>query len=144
MDRFLYRLEANEKALIFRKSEDSSVVRKPALKPEDLTPDDEPGAKTDSQSWCDCGWPYTMLLPRGTKEGMAYRIMAMFSPGDDMMLPNMTGKCSSISYCGLEGGGYPDKRPMGYPFARRFDKSISETIEKQDNMVASSITIRWK
>jgi hypothetical protein len=144
MDRFSYKLDANERALIVRKSEDSSVVRKPALKPEDLTPDDEPGAKTDLQSWCDCGWPYTMLLPRGTREGMAFRLMVMLSPGDDMVMPHEPGKCTSISYCGLESALYPDKRPMGYPFSRRFARPIPETIALQHNMAAQAITIRWK
>jgi hypothetical protein len=61
---------------IVRKSEESSVVRKPALKPADLTSGDEPGPDTELSTWCDCGWPYTMLLPRSTKKGMAFRSIA--------------------------------------------------------------------
>ena len=25
-------------------------------------------------NYCDCGWPYTLLLPRGTADGMTFRL----------------------------------------------------------------------
>ena len=47
MDKFLYRLDGSERAVVFRPADLSSVVRKPALKPEDLTPDDEPSPRAN-------------------------------------------------------------------------------------------------
>jgi hypothetical protein len=48
MDRFLYRLGSSQRAVIHRRADLSSVIRKPALKPADLTPGgQEPSPKTD-------------------------------------------------------------------------------------------------
>ena len=144
MDKFLYRLGSSERAVIFRRADLSSVIRKPALKPEDLTPGDEdPSPKTSEQSWCDCGWPYTLLLPRGTKEGMEFRLFVMFSHGNDLMLPEQHSEhCTSVSYCGLQDEAYPDKRQMGYPFSRPFGNSISSSVANRDNMAWRTIKIR--
>ena len=90
------------------------------------------------------GWPYTLLLPRGTKEGATYRIFVMLSFGDEITLPPVNGCCSSISYCGLEGKDYPDKMDMGYPFNRPFPKGIEKTIEGCPNIATRKFTIRWK
>lgn len=145
MDKFLYRLEGSERAVIFRPADLSSVVRKPALKPEDLTPDDEPSPRANQQSWCDCGWPYTLLLPRGTEEGMNFRLFVMFSPGDDLMLPEQHAEhCTSVSYCGLQDEEYPDKRHMGYPFGRPFQDGISATVDNRDNIAWRTIRIRCR
>lgn len=144
MDRFLYSFKASEHAVVFRPADQSSVVRKPALKPEDLTPDDEPGPKTDLQAWCDCGWPYTVLLPRGTKEGMEFRLLVMLSGGDDLSVPDHPEHCTSISYCGLQDKDYPDKQLMGYPFDRPFEMPISKTITKYDNWGSRTIKIRCR
>jgi hypothetical protein len=144
MDKFLYRLDGSERAIISRRADLSSVIRKPALKPEDFTPGtEEPSPKTGQQSWCDCGWPYTLLLPRGTREGMRFRLFVMFSEGDDLALPEEHAEhCTSVSYCGLQDEEYPDKRDMGYPFSRPFRDGISPTVAAHDNMAWRTITIR--
>jgi len=145
MDKFLYRLDGSKRAVIFRRADLSSVIRKPALKPEDLTPGDEPSPKTDQQAWCDCGWPYTLLLPRGTSEGMEFRLFVMFSRGDDMALPPEHAEhCTSISYCGLQDEEYPDMRDMGYPFSRPFQDGVSSTVANHDNMAWRTISIRCR
>lgn len=142
MDRFLYRLGGSERAVIFRPADLSSVVRKPALKPEILTAD-EHWPTNDQQNWCECGWPNTLLLPRGTKEGMAFRLLVMFSRGDDLMLPEQHAEhCTSVSYCGLQDKEYPDKQEMGYPFNRPFPDNISSTVANHDNMAWRTIKIR--
>ncbi|HEX2204042.1 MAG TPA: hypothetical protein VHG91_12115, partial [Longimicrobium sp.] len=141
MDRFAYRLEGEE-GIVVRRSEDASVVRKPALKAGDLT-DAERSADTPETAWCDCGWPYTMLLPRGTKEGMAFRLFVMFTSGADLSGPARPGKCTSVSYCGLKDAEYPDVRDMGYPFNRRFAKPVSETVAAHDHMAWTTLSIRW-
>lgn len=143
LDKFVYRLAKKERAVILRRSEDSSVVRKPALKPKDLTASDEPDPTTEQSSWCDCGWPYTMLLPRGTKSGMAFRIFVMLSFGSEVTVPPAQC-CSSVSYCGLEDSPYPDTRDMGYPFDRPFPNGVMKTIERQQNMATRPIKIVWR
>jgi len=142
LDRFLRTLNPG-KNTIKRAAEDSSVIRKPALKPADLTSGDvDPGAGLDA-GWCDCGWPYTLMLPRGTAEGMAFRLLAMLSSGDDLTLPGHPD-CTSISLCGLKDKPYPDKKPMGYPFDRRFGLSIAATVAAHDNWLWRNITIRCR
>jgi tyrosinase len=143
MDKFVYQLAPKQRAVIIRKSEESSVVRKPALKPDDLTSSDEPDLETEQSTWCDCGWPYTMLVPRGTKEGMPYRIFVMLSFGNEITVPPAQC-CSSVSYCGLEDKPYPDTMAMGFPFDRPFPKGVMATIAKQANMATRPIKIVWK
>ncbi|WP_414571079.1 tyrosinase family protein [Nostoc sp. CCY 9925] len=142
MDKFLYRLDGLQRAVIFRRADLSSVIRKPALRPQDLA--DPSSSLRDQQPWCDCGWPYTMLLPRGTTEGMEFRLFVMFSSGDDLNLPEQPECCTSISYCGLQDTDYPDKRDMGYPFNRPFPNGISSAIAQYDNMASRTIKIRCK
>jgi tyrosinase len=144
MDKFVYQLAPKQRAVIVRKSEDSSVVRKPALKPKDLTSTDEPDPKTEQSTWCDCGWPYTMLVPRGTKEGAPYRIFVMLSFGDEITMPPANQCCSSVSYCGLEDKPYPDTMDMGFPFDRPFPNGVMPTIAKYQNMATRPIRIVWK
>ncbi len=141
MDKFAYKLKLGEKAVIFRSADRSSVVRKPALKSEDLTAEDGASAARAAQAWCDCGWPYTVLLPRGTKNGMNFRLLVMCSDGDKLTLPDHPESCTSLSYCGLENKDYPDRMAMGYPFDRRFDRSITETVQKYDNWAWRTIEI---
>lgn len=154
MDRFSYSLPALARVVIYRASDASSVVRMPALKWNGLLPSDEPSqaAELPPYDWCDCGWPYTLLLPRGTTAGMAFRLFVMLSPGADLNVPpapgpcdsQNPGNCTSISYCGLKGAPYPDSRDMGYPFNRPFSTSISNAVAQQNNMAWRTITIRYK
>ena len=94
------------------------------------------------ENYCDCGWPYNLLLPRGTRQGMRFRLLVMLT---DWSIDNVPqeGDCGSMSYCGaLEK--YPDTRPMGYPFDAPFtDKTIAETIAESPNMATRDIEIRW-
>ena len=143
MDRFSYELLGNERAVISRPSDLSAVIRKPALRPADLSASDQPSPNRESQPWCDCGWPYTLLLPRGTGDGMKFRLFVMLSDGDDLRVPPQPGKCSSISYCGLQDQVYPD-RYMGYPFSRPFRDGIAAAVEACDNVAWRSITIRCR
>lgn len=142
LDRFVARLAAGERTVLFRRSEESSVVRKPALKWRDLEAEGERPSVTSESSWCDCGWPYTLLLPRGTRQGMAFRLFVMLSPGEDLEMPPQPNRCTSLSYCGLQDKDYPDKRAMGYPFDRPFAESIAETVAARPSMAWRPVTIR--
>jgi hypothetical protein len=144
LDRFAYRLKPSERAVIFRPAEQSSVVRKPALKADDLTAEDGASPAREAQPWCDCGWPYTLLLPRGTTRGMKFRLLVMCSSGADLTIPDHPECCTSISYCGLQDLQYPDKTGMGFPFDRKFKTSVKDTVEQNDNWAWRSIKIRCK
>jgi hypothetical protein len=76
---------------------------------------------------------------------MNFRLFVMFSPGDDLMLPEQHAEhCTSVSYCGLQDEEYPDKRHMGYPFGRPFQDGISATVDNRDNIAWRTIRIRCR
>jgi hypothetical protein len=139
LDKFQHSLAAG-KSVISRSSKLASVVRKPARRP------DEPQAAAgpnDNPDYCDCGWPYHLLLPRGKRApGMKFRLMAMFTDWEIDKV-EVAGKCSSMSFCGKMNAPYPDRRPMGYPFDRKWNGKIADTIDQQATMTARSITIQW-
>jgi tyrosinase len=140
MDRFMQPLEGSERTVVFRPARLSAVIRKPAVGHEELE-----GTKPRDPAtiWCDCGWPYTLLLPRGTREGLDFRLLVMVS-GDDLAMDNTGEKCTSMGYCGVERKPYPDKRPMGYPFDRPLPYSISSIIDKHENWASRKIRIRCR
>ena len=52
---------------------------------------------------------------------MEFRLFVMFSRGDDLKLPpEHAERCTSVSYCGLQGEKYPDEQCMGCSFDRPF------------------------
>ncbi len=143
MDKFFARVAAGERAVLFQRGDTSSVIRKPALKAAELE-EGGAGAKQGQQAWCDCGWPYTLLVPRGTEEGMAFRLFVMCTPGEDLQGADSRARCSSVSYCGLQDKKYPDTRAMGYPFDRDFPGSVAETVAAHGNMAWRTIRIRHR
>jgi tyrosinase len=139
LDRFLHRLGGGEHAVVFRPARLSAVIRKPAVGHEEL---ESTELRAASESvWCDCGWPYTLLLPRSTKEGLDFRLLVMLS-SEDLVMTDTGEKCTSMSYCGLQDKDYPDKRPMGYPFDRALTDSIDSIINKHENWASRKIRIR--
>jgi hypothetical protein len=144
MDRFAARIAAHGRVVVFRPADQSSVIRKPALRPEDLAAEDGATRAREAQAWCDCGWPYTVLLPRGTREGMDFRLLVMCSSGEDLIMPDHPECCTSISYCGLQSLEYPDKTAMGYPFDRPFRATIPDTARLFDNWASRKIRIRCR
>jgi hypothetical protein len=105
--------------------------------------DNDTGADIDQQeqfNYCTCGWPYNLLLPRGTAEGMPFRIVAICS---DWEIDRVAGDdgCGSLSFCGARDK-YPDKRPMGYPFNARLADSLPDTVMANANMAFCDFTIR--
>lgn len=95
-----------------------------------------------NRAYCECGWPYNLLLPRGQKgKGMKFTIMVMITDWNK----DTVGEedcCGSMSYCGAKER-YPDDRPMGYPFDRPIRGSISELIRLQPNMACRTITLKF-
>jgi hypothetical protein len=141
MDKFLLTMPATTKAVIYRPDTDSSVVKRAI----DLNPSRALSGdmNADGGSYCDCGWPYTLLLPRGTSDGMAFRLVVLVSDATVDLVP-APDQCGSMSYCGAVDR-YPDARVMGYPFARPFapaDTGIRDTFVALPNAAGRSLTIR--
>jgi hypothetical protein len=134
MDKFKHTLGPREKAVIFRPSRLASVIRKEAE--EGTEPKDD---------YCECGWPYSLLLPRGTGDGMGFRLFVILTDADkDQIVADR--RCGSISFCGLRDNKYPDSREMGYPFNRRFPHgdSIAETVRQQTNVATRDFNIQLR
>jgi tyrosinase len=142
MDKFHHRLGPREKAVVARSEALSSVVQKPAVRPP--RPRRDPTVDPQAaENYCNCGWPFHLLVPRGTPEGMPFRLLVMLT---DWSLDQVSSAahCGSMSFCGVRDASYPDKRPMGYPFDRRLPAPIDELVERQPNMALRDLTIRFK
>jgi len=133
-------LAGRERAVVFRPARLSAVIRKLALGHEELESAEPPPPGTD---WCDCGWPYNLLLPRGTKEGLEFRLLVILS-SSDLVMTDTSQECTSMSYCGLQDLNYPDSRPMGYPFDRSLPDCLSSIVEKHENWASRTIKIRCR
>lgn len=127
MDKFHCRIAPGSPTIIERSSTGSAVVRHPVQTTASLEGTEPPQNELGTSAECRCGWPYTLLLPRGTSEGLEVRFIALFTSGDD--LKESIHDPNSASYCGLRDGEYPDKRPMGFPFDRPLKVSLREWIE---------------
>jgi tyrosinase len=110
----------------------------PFVPPPDTPPDEI--QEIEERNYCTCGWPYNLLLPRGTPEGMPFRLAVVCTDWEKDHTP-ADALCGSLSFCGARDV-YPDMRPMGYPFDRRFASEISATILANDNMAFRDIVIR--
>lgn len=144
MDKFRHTLQPRQKAVIYRPAELSSVIRKPGVKPPGsrIERPDSPagGAGAADENYCSCGWPYNLLLPRGTSAGMRFRLLVMLTDGNADQVRQSS--CGSMSFCGARNL-YPDARSMGYPFDRRFPgDSIANTIAAQENMATRDFIIK--
>lgn len=141
MDKFLAELPAENRVVLYRSDEESSVVKRPVDKnPARVL---RGGADPNENAYCDCGWPYTLLLPRGKSEGMPFRLLVLCT---DASVDKVTQAehCGSMSYCGAVDR-YPDTRDMGYPFSRPFGPgptAIQERILALECAAARTVTIR--
>jgi hypothetical protein len=144
MDKFRCTLQPNEKAVIFRPAWESSVIRKPANKPPDFLPIRRAGEQPDDEmTYCDCGWPYNLLLPKGSADGMGFRFLVMLTDWNKDHVPT-SSHCGSLSFCGAKQD-YPDERPMGYPFDRPFENGgddVAPTVVAQANIATRDVVIR--
>ena len=139
LDKFIHTIPARERVVIFRPDVLSSVIKKPA----DVDPanpvEPQPGGE-DGGSYCQCGWPYSMLLPRGTDAGMPFRLLVLLTDAAADLVPQ-PGHCGSMSFCGAVDR-YPDARDMGYPFARPFAEPIADTFLPLGNAAGRRFSIR--
>jgi tyrosinase len=139
LDKFEADLEPGDRTAFCRPMRFSSVVRKPTT-PEPVFV--QPPAASRREQYCRCGWPYHLLVPRGTEEGMPFRLAAIVT---DFALDNITGdpECGSLSFCGALDEDFPDTREMGYPFNRPFGATeIDAVLRGQDSMAVRDLTVR--
>jgi hypothetical protein len=148
MDKFVRELPAESRTVVYRSDRESSVIRRPVVDPAnvvDLEPEDDAG----DGAACECGWPYHLLLPRGTTEGMPFYLFAMVTDWEKDRT-SKAGHCGSMSFCGAKDQ-YPDKRPMGYPFDRPLPRPLEDgesplglLIDGRKNIALRRIRIRCK
>ncbi|RIA97854.1 hypothetical protein C1645_813570 [Glomus cerebriforme] len=148
LDKFKQELPPNSKTVVSRDCDMSSVIRQPPQKTEDELDDTvtQPGTEDDSaEQFCDCGWPFHLLLPRGRKGGAKYKLLVFITDWSQDEVPRLS-RCGSISFCGAEGPAekYPDSKPMGYPFDKPFkNNSYKETFAGLNNATIKDVTISW-
>lgn len=139
MDKFVADLTVGDQT-IERAADASSVVRHPVTKSDCLERGVGCPDERGSTPGCRCGWPYTLLLPRGWEGGMPCVFMVMASPGDDITA--VDAGPHATSYCGVQDAEYPDRRPMGYPFDRPFLTPIVEAIDREASMARTEVMLR--
>ncbi|MDB2439450.1 hypothetical protein N9W89_12110 [Hellea sp.] len=139
MDKFVIELNAQSQESFSRADVDSSVIRRPAINPADVT-DISPTAGAPDDFLCECGWPYHMLLPGGKDSGMNFALFVIATDWEEDQVDE-PGTCGSMSFCGAVDR-YPDKRPMGYPFDRPLEGSLVEIATQNPNMALREITIQ--
>lgn len=137
LDKFHATLEPGAN-LLARPDARSSVVKRKGLD----APGAEPQAVDGADVWCDCGWPYSLLLPSGesTPEGTPFKLLVAFTDWaqDQVGEPDT---CGSMSFCGARGE-YPDARRMGYPFDRPFADSVEDALAVAPGMAMRDLRIR--
>jgi hypothetical protein len=138
MDKFHQQLAPRSRTVIVRPNRLSSVIQKPARRPPQ--PRRTPGQDA-AANYCNCGWPFNLLLPKGTPEGMPFRLMVMLTDWrKDQTGPDTA--CGSMSFCGARDNLYPDSRPMGYPFDSRVPNGVIATLAALPNVGLHAISIR--
>lgn len=143
LDKFVASLNPGPN-LVARPDARSSVVKRKGLHDQGVRgaesdPSPRPGETT---AWCDCGWPYTLLVPSGaaTPQGTTFKLMVCVTDhaSDQLGTPET---CGSMSFCGARSQ-YPDRRTMGYPFDRAFEGSIEEAVAAEPSAAMRDVRIR--
>jgi hypothetical protein len=117
----------------------SSVIKRKGLTAPGAVAAEDP----DHPLWCDCGWPFGLLIPSGEPDpaGTSFELMAAVTDWSQDHA-NQATTCGSMSFCGALDD-YPDARAMGYPFDRPFPGGDPRTtIGGHDTMTLRSLSIR--
>jgi hypothetical protein len=136
LDKHLVNLDPHQEIVAVRSGAQSEVVKKPVDQGPDFF---VPSVGTDDPR-CNCGWPYPMLIPRGTEQGINYSLFAVLTDAAIDGFAN-TKTCGSVSFCGARDTTYMDKREMGYPFNRRWESPIASKAGNTPQMALRSISI---
>ncbi|XP_046649864.1 phenoloxidase subunit 1-like [Daphnia pulicaria] len=167
LDKFVARVTPGAN-VVKRKSDDSSVTipfertfrdLETAAPAVPLAPGGVPtNLPTDRRTnFCGCGWPDHFLVPRGVPNpGMPFTLFVMATSWKEDRVNETTTATgddtkklcrNAASYCGILDDKYPDKRPMGFPFDRPPDKSITtlaKFVEKSPNITTTEIRIQFE
>jgi hypothetical protein len=117
----------------------SSVIKRKGLTALGALPTEDP----EHPLWCDCGWPFGLLIPSGESSaaGTSFELMAAVTDWSQDHANDAT-TCGSMSFCGALDD-YPDARAMGYPFDRPFPGGDPrETIQANDTMTLRPFSVR--
>lgn len=120
LDRFHVRIMPNTQTTIMKSSQDSTVTRlepSPGLKK--LYNSSEAANLVQNKNlFRGCGFPNNLLIPRGTPEGLSFKLTVMISDETDEGFVD-DDEFPRFPMCGtLNGKKFPDKRAMGFPFDR--------------------------
>jgi hypothetical protein len=138
LDKVLHEIPARKSSVLYRSDSDFSVIKRPAeTDPGSVL---EGGTDPDDGNYCVCGWPWTLLIPRGTPDGLPCRLFVIATDAAVDQVPAQR-HCGSMSYCGATDR-YPDSRDMGYPFSRPMPKGPSATTLAHASIAGRSLTIR--
>ncbi|KAE8748082.1 Prophenoloxidase, partial [Frankliniella occidentalis] len=99
-------------------------------------------------TFCGCGLPQHMLVPRGTEDGLPHQLFVMVTDfARDRVDQVLEGSClDAPSLCGVFAGRYPDRRPMGFPFDRRPAGDRVDTLRSflTPNMFVQRVMVRFR
>ena len=138
LDKVAHAVSRRSTSVLYRSDTEMSVIKRPAeTDPAAVQPS---GTDPEDESYCVCGWPWTLLLPRGRPDGMQFRMVVLCTDGAVDQVPQPT-HCGSMSYCGAVDR-YPDTRDMGYPFSRPFTGTITDTFLSLGAAAGRSFAIR--
>lgn len=148
LDRFIVDLNRGNN-IITRSSTESSVTTPFEVTfrnlGDDQIPQDAEGLSLFT--FCGCGWPQHMLIPRGTPDGYPCQLFVMVSDYEYDQVDGLqsTPNCDNASsYCGVRNSKYPDRRPMGYPFDRLAREGVSNVTQFiTPNMALLDVNIRF-
>ncbi|CAO1425782.1 unnamed protein product [Diamesa serratosioi] len=120
LDKFIVALRPGENT-VRRRSRESSVTipfERTYRNLDKTRPAPGSGDEKDF-TFCGCGWPENMLVPKGTPDGLLSELFVMISNyEEDRVEQTLVGCTGAASYCGIRDSLYPDLKPMGYPFDR--------------------------
>jgi tyrosinase len=129
--------------VLFRPASHASVIRRSSMPPEPIEHRGSDLHGDGDTDYCQCGWPYNLLVPRGTPDGMEFRLFVIVTDGS--LDARSKDTCGSMSFCGLRDVEYPDARPMGYPFDRPIaERSIALLPTKLRHVAMREIKIRYR
>jgi hypothetical protein len=90
------------------------------------------------------GWPYQLLLPRGSEAGTRFRMLVLVTEDGASPAPTPRGPWDSC------GGGPRDGRPPAFPFCHPFPSGIEAGLLALDQAALRDVTIqhdpsgRWR
>ncbi|EGG23792.1 hypothetical protein DFA_05928 [Cavenderia fasciculata] len=155
LDQFYTTLPEGQKTYtISRSSSESTILQRAVTEewPGNWEGLDSNTPSTTLETYCKCGLPRNLLLPRGSKEGMKFKLCVVVTDArHDIIIYNdgTSSCCDGNIYCGTYNKPYPFRLDMGFPFNRGIPNAGDTAAEKMDaylnqpNIYTGDITIQW-